>query len=244
MQTKRIAILFSGNGSNLEALIKALHQQCFIPSKRLENTKQSTIGGFLVGDILIEGFLIGGLSHIFKESDITKDRHTSQAFKVEVVLALSNKSDAFGLTRAQRLGIPTQIIPSAGKTREAFDAELVASLQPLRIDLCVLAGFMRILTPTFTQKIRAINIHPSLLPLFKGAHGIAESYASPMRLGGVSVHYVSEELDSGEIIAQGVIPKITGESLESYEERIHKLEHTLYPLAVLEALTTKQRVEK
>lgn len=244
MQTKRIAILFSGNGSNLEALIKALHQQCFIPSKRLKNTKQSTIGGFLVGDILIEGFLIGGLSHIFKESDIAKDRHTSQAFKVEVVLALSNKSDAYGLTRAQRLGIPTQIIQSAGKTREAFDAELVASLQPLGLDLCVLAGFMRILTPAFTQKIRAINIHPSLLPLFKGTNGIAESYASPMRLGGVSVHYVSEELDSGEIIAQGVIPKIVGESLESYEERIHKLEHTLYPLAVLEALTAKQGEEK
>lgn len=243
MQTKRIAILFSGNGSNLEALIKALHQQCFIPSKKLKNTKQSTIGGFLVGDILIEGFFIGGLSHIFKESDV-KDRHTNQAFRVEVVLALSNKSDAYGLTRAQRLGIPTQVIQSAGKTREAFDVELVASLQPLQLDLCVLAGFMRILTPTFTQKIRAINIHPSLLPLFKGTNGIAESYASPMRLGGVSVHYVNEELDGGEIIAQGVIPKIVGESLESYEARIHKLEHTLYPLAVLEALTTRQGGEK
>lgn len=243
MQTKKIAILFSGNGSNLEALIKALHQKYFIPSKKLKNTKQSTIGGFLVGDILIEGFLIGGLLHNFKqiEPSRAKNIHSNRAFKVEVVLALSNKSDAFGLIRAQRLGIPTQILHSTNKTREEFDKELIASLQPLQLDLCILAGFMRILTPIFIQNIRAINIHPSLLPLFKGAHGIAESYASSMRLGGVSVHYVSEELDSGEIIAQGVIEKIAGETLESYESRIHKLEHTLYPLAVLEALSKEER---
>ncbi|WP_297578580.1 phosphoribosylglycinamide formyltransferase [Helicobacter sp. UBA3407] len=242
METKRIAILFSGNGSNLEALIKSLHKKCFLPSKRPENIKQSTIGGFLIGDVLIEGFLIGGLAHTFKiiEPDCAKGKHSNKAFKVEVVLALSNKSDAFGLTRAKRLGIATEVIENAGKTREEFDAQLITTLQEFKLDLCVLAGFMRILTPIFTQKIRAINIHPSLLPLFKGAHGILESYNSPMRLGGVSVHYVSEELDSGEIIAQGAITKISGESLESYEARIHKLEHTLYPLALLEALTRKK----
>ncbi|TLD89201.1 phosphoribosylglycinamide formyltransferase [Helicobacter sp. MIT 05-5294] len=249
MQTKRIAILFSGNGSNLEALIRALHQKCFI-SKKLERDSQSNMKN--------EGFLIGGIAHSFtllEPNALTDSKYTklesknlksaqsrdstmqeNAPFKVEVVLALSNKANAYGLKRAESLGVATKVIESAGKAREDFDKEVVATLQALQLDLCVLAGFMRILTPLFTQNIHAINIHPSLLPLFKGAHGIAESYASPMRLGGVSVHYVSEELDSGEIIAQGVLAKNANESLESYESRIHQLEHQLYPLAVLEAL--------
>lgn len=215
MRTKRIAILFSGNGSNLEAIIKALHQKCFY-----------TNGEFVART----GFCIGGITNAFVEGE------NDNAFKVEVVLALSNKKDAYGLIRAKNLGVKTQILESANKDRAEFDKDLVEILKPLKLDLCVLAGFMRILTPIFTDSMNAINIHPSLLPLFKGAHGIKESFESPMKLGGVSVHYVSDELDSGEIIAQGAIPKIAGESLESYEERIHKLEHYLYPLAVLEAL--------
>ena len=107
-------------------------------------------------------------------------------------------------------------------------------LQQYSLDLCVLAGFMRILTPIFTQAVQAVNIHPSLLPLFKGANGIKESFESQMKLGGVSVHWVSDELDGGEIIAQGVVEK--DKDLENYESKIHKLEHYLYPLAVLEAL--------
>lgn len=227
MQTKQIAILFSGNGSNLEALIRALHNKYFCAK----------------GDFVAQsGFCVGGITNNFVESK------SDNAFKVEVVLALSNKKDAYGLTRARNLGIKTQVLESATyKDREEFDKNLVEILMPLKLDLCVLAGFMRILTPVFTDSIKAINVHPSLLPLFKGAHGIQESFASPMKLGGVSVHWVSEELDGGEIIAQGAIAKIAGESLESYEERIHKLEHSLYPLAVLQTLanqtTTKEKNE-
>ena len=124
----------------------------------------------------------------------------------------------------------------AFKDRAEFDRKLVEILKPLELDLCVLAGFMRILTPIFINSIKAVNIHPSLLPLFKGANGMMESYQSQMKLGGVSVHYVSDVLDSGEMIAQGVLAKREGERLESYEARIHKLEHYLYPLAVLEVL--------
>lgn len=216
MQVKRIAILFSGNGSNLEALIKALHQQEFYMKKGF--SKQG----------------IGGLRHTFVKKDSTS---TGEGFRVEVVLALSNKRDAYGLIRARNLGIATQVLESARfLNREEFDRELVGILKPLELDLCVLAGFMRILTPVFTSSIRAVNIHPSLLPLFKGTNGIVESWKSPMCVGGVSVHYVSDVLDSGEMIAQGVIPKIDGESLESYAQRVHCLEHYLYPLAVLEAL--------
>lgn len=219
MQTKQIAILFSGNGSNLEALVRALHNKCFCAK----------------GDFVVQsGFCVGGIAKNFVESK------SDNAFRVEVVLALSNKKDAYGLTRARNLGIKTQVLESATyKDREEFDKNLVEILTPLKLDLCVLAGFMRILTPVFTDSIKAVNIHPSLLPLFKGAHGIQESFASPMKLGGVSVHWVSEELDGGEIIAQGVIAKMAGESLESYEERIHKLEHSLYPLAVLQALANQ-----
>lgn len=224
MKAKRIAILFSGNGSNLEAIIKALHQKSFKKS----------------GAILKkEGIFIGGIEEVFVESK------EEDSFKVEVVLALSNVANAYGLIRAKNLGIKTQILENvAYKDRAEFDKELVGILTPLKLDLCVLAGFMRVLTPIFTNSINAINIHPSLLPLFKGTHGIKESFESQMCLGGVSVHYVSEELDSGEIIAQGAIAKIAGESLESYEERIHKLEHHLYPLAILKALTLRAPTRK
>lgn len=216
---KRIAILFSGNGSNLEALIKALHNQWF--------KKDCSV--FKNG---YAGFIIGGIANNF----VKAKEGENGAFRVEVVLALSNKIDAYGLVRAKNLGVKTQIVESKGKTREEFDTKLVEILKPLELDLCVLAGFMRILTPKFTQEIKALNIHPSLLPLFKGAHGIEESFQSDMKVGGVSVHRVSEELDGGELVAQALMAKEEGMSLESYEEKIHKIEHILYPLAVLEEL--------
>lgn len=241
METKRIAILFSGNGSNLEALIKSLHKKCFLPSKRPENIKQSTIGGFLIGDVLIEGFLIGGLAHTFKiiEPDCAKGKHSNKAFKVEVVLALSNKSDAFGLTRAKRLGIATEVIENAGKTREEFDAQLITTLQEFKLDLCVLAGFMRILTPILRKRFALSISTPHFCPFQRRARNlrILQLTYAPRRCERA---LCQRKLDSGEIIAQGAITKIAGESLESYEARIHKLEHTLYPLALLEALTRKK----
>ncbi|WP_104721673.1 phosphoribosylglycinamide formyltransferase [Helicobacter mesocricetorum] len=212
--SKRIAILFSGNGSNLEAIIKALHQKSF-----------KSAGVFTQK----EDFLISGIDKAYIQCQDSP--------KIEIVLALSNKSDAYGIQRAKALGIPTEVLESkAYVDRESFDKDLVKILKSLNIDLCVLAGFMRVLTPYFVQSIPCINIHPSLLPLFKGAKGIEESFNAPMQLGGVSVHYVSNELDSGELIAQGVLIKQKQESLESYTQRIHALEHFLYPLAILKVL--------
>ena len=220
MKVRKIAILFSGNGSNLESLIRCLHKKYF---KRL--------GEFSLKDSQARGFLIGGIESEFVETD----KEDKEAFGVEVVLALSNKANAYGLERAKNLGVKTQVLESAKfARREDFDRELVGILKQYSLDLCVLAGFMRILTPIFTQVVQAVNIHPSLLPLFKGANGIKESFESQMKLGGVSVHWVSDELDGGEIIAQGVVEK--DKDLENYESKIHKLEHYLYPLAVLEAL--------
>lgn len=142
---KKIAILFSGNGSNLEIIIKTLHQKAF---------KQA--GAF----IQKEGLLISGIDKQYIECQDSP--------KIEVVLALSNKSNAYGIQRAKTLGIPTQVLESkVYSSRESFDKDLVEILQSFRIDLCVLAGFMRVLTPYFVESIPCINIHPSLLPLLK-----------------------------------------------------------------------------
>ena len=215
--TKKIAILFSGNGSNLESIIKTLHQKSF---KK----------GALELNEIPEGAIIGGLEEGFI---LSQDK---DALKVEVALALSNNANAYGIQRAKNLGVDTQILPSKNyPSRESFDKELVAILKPLNLDLCVLAGFMRILTPYFINSIPSINLHPSLLPLFIGANGIEESLNSPMKLGGISIHHVSEELDNGELITQGVLKK-QKESLESYATRIHRLEHFLYPLTILKVL--------
>ncbi len=245
MEQKRIAILFSGNGSNLEALIRALHNKTFAHTIEVAESKEWLVSGF--DELSPKEAQTASLSENMTKAHVAESHRGNQRkkreesnksaeFCIEVVLALSNRSDAYGIKRAQNLGIPTRIVESQGKSREAFDQELVGILKPLRLDLCVFAGFMRILTPLFIRQIPSINIHPSLLPLFKGAKGIAESWSSPMKVGGVSVHYVSEEVDSGEIIAQGVLCKRHKESLESYTERIHALEHAIYPRAVRKAL--------
>lgn len=156
----KLAVLFSGNGSNLENILEKLHKKTIG-----ENT-------------------------------------------YEVVLCLCNNKDAFGVQRAKKFGLDTVIVDhKAYNTREEFDTILVQKIKESGANLTVLAGFMRILSPVFTKNIKAINLHPSLLPLFKGAHAIKESYESDMKVAGVSVHWVSEELDGGMIIAQKAFEK-------------------------------------
>ncbi|EBI2490812.1 phosphoribosylglycinamide formyltransferase [Campylobacter jejuni] len=182
----KLAVLFSGNGSNLENILEKLHKKII-----RENT-------------------------------------------YEVVLCLCNKKDAFGIQRAKKFGLDTVIVDhKAYNTREEFDTILVQKIKESGANLTVLAGFMRILSPIFTKNIKAINLHPSLLPLFKGAHAIKESYESDMKVAGVSVHWVSEELDSGMIIAQKAFEK-RNLSFEEFEEKIHSLEHEILPLSVIE----------
>ncbi|MBF7047634.1 phosphoribosylglycinamide formyltransferase [Campylobacter volucris] len=180
----KLAVLFSGNGSNLENILKKLHKKTF------------------------------------------KDK------TFEVALCICNKKDAFGIQRALKYGIKTTIIEHKNfKFREDFDKILVEEIQKYDIDLTILAGFMRILSPVFTQQIKAINLHPSLLPLFKGANAIKESYESDMKVAGVSIHWVNEELDGGVIIAQKAFEK-NDLTLKEFEEKIHSLEFELLPLAI------------
>ena len=189
MERKKLVILFSGNGTNLENIIKKLH------NKRFRN------------------------------------------YKIEVVGAISNRREAYGIERAKKYNIPVEIIEHKNyNSREEFDLELVKKIKEFNPDLTILAGFMRILTPIFTDNIKAVNIHPSLLPLYKGNNAMEKSYHSPMKIAGVTVHYVSKELDGGEIIDQMAIEKRENETFEEFSKRMHEIEYQLYPRAILKVL--------
>jgi phosphoribosylglycinamide formyltransferase 1 len=152
----------------------------------------------------------------------------------EVACAITNKADAPGL---QSLPIRSEILEHGKFTsREAYDAKLVECIKRYAPDLVVLAGFMRILTPVFTQNIKAINLHPSLLPKYKGANAIEESFHSGDKECGVSVHWVSEELDGGEIIEQARFVRAENETLQSFQTKIKELEYELLPYTISKIL--------
>lgn len=156
---------------------------------------------------------------------------------VDVRAVITNSKNAKGIDRANELGVRCEVLEhDKFDTREAFDEALSSLVLSYAPRLCVLAGFMRILTPAFTSKIKSINIHPSLLPLFKGAHAIKESYESDIKIAGVTTHWVSSELDGGKIIDQECIKKRESEDFLSFERRIHDLEYKLYPNSVIKAL--------
>jgi phosphoribosylglycinamide formyltransferase-1 len=143
---------------------------------------------------------------------------------IEITLAITNNPQASGQSIAKKHGISLEVIDQAGfGSREDFDAALVQSIQKADIDLVVLAGFMRILTPVFTDNIKSINLHPSLLPRHKGLDAIKKSYEDAYDEGGVSVHWVNSELDGGEIILQKVLKK-EGLSFEQYDMMIREME--------------------
>jgi phosphoribosylglycinamide formyltransferase 1 len=153
-------------------------------------------------------------------------------FPAEIVLVLSNRPDAAGLARAAAAGIPTQAIDhTAFADRAGFDAALDAALQSTDIDLVCLAGFMRILTPDFVASWagRMLNIHPSLLPLFKGTHTHRQALEAGVRLHGCTVHFVVPELDAGPIVAQAAIPVRQDDDPESLADRVIVQERQLYP---------------
>lgn len=156
---------------------------------------------------------------------------------IEVVGTITNKKEAKGIERLKPYNIPVNIIEHQNYgSREEFDQELVNRINYYEPDLVVLAGFMRILTPVFTQNIRSINLHPSMLPLFKGAKAIEQSFENPDKPAGISIHWVSEELDSGALIAQKELTRIEGEEFESFKNRIHLLEYELLPKTVIDLL--------
>ena len=152
-----------------------------------------------------------------------------------VAAVISNKADAKGLVFAKEQGIATAVLDhKAYASREAFDAALVQEIERHAPTLVVLAGFMRILTPGFVQHYagRLLNIHPSLLPKYKGLHTHQRALEAGDREHGCSVHFVTEELDGGPLVVQAVIPVESDDSPHSLAQRVHAQEHRIYPLAV------------
>lgn len=177
----KIAVLISGSGSNLQAIL----------------------------DCISRGELKAGICGV-----------------------LSNKAEAYGLTRAVNHNIPTAVISHKDfADREGFDAAMIRQLDEWAPDVVVLAGFMRILTPAFVMHYegRLLNIHPSLLPKYKGLHTHKRALEAGDSEHGCSVHFVTPELDGGPVIAQAMVPVLAGDSEESLTERVHKCEHRLYP---------------
>lgn len=156
-------------------------------------------------------------------------------YPAELVLVISNQADAAGLQHARTAGIPTRIIPHPEfSSRESFDAGVDAALSDARVELVCLAGFMRILSEGFVLKWqgRMINIHPSLLPSFKGARVHDRAIASGVRISGCTVHFVTPEMDSGPPIAQAAVPVHSGDTPKTLAARVLAAEHRLYPLAL------------
>ncbi len=156
-------------------------------------------------------------------------------YPAEIALVISNVETAYGLTRAQNAGVTTVTIPHGNyASRESFDRMVDASLKSHGIELVVMAGFMRILSDWFVNEWQGklINIHPSLLPKYKGLHTHARAIEAGDAEHGATVHWVTPELDSGEIIAQASTPIAADDTPETLKQKIHALEHTLYPEAV------------
>ena len=183
---KKIAVMISGSGSNLEAIIKACH------------------------DKNIYG---------------------------EIVYVISNNPDAYGIERAKKYNIPVKIIDHKSYTdRNDFDDALKEFLDNLEIDLIILAGFMRILGKNITEKFygKMINLHPSLLPLYPGLNTHTQALNNKDEYHGISIHFVSAELDAGPLIAQGKVLVKADDNLEKLVSKIHKVEHDLLPKVINE----------
>ena len=185
MARKRVAILISGRGANMAALIAAAK---------------------------------------------------NPGYPAEIALVLSNRPDAKGLVTAREAGLATAVVDHKGfgKDREAFERVLQAELEAKAIDIVCLAGFMRLLTPSFVSRWqdRMINIHPALLPAFKGLDTHERALAEGVKIHGATVHFVVPEMDSGPIIAQAAVPVHDGDTEATLAARVLAVEHQIYPYAL------------
>ena len=154
--------------------------------------------------------------------------------ETEIAVVISDKPKAAGLTRAEELGLKTQVVERRGRTREDHDHETVDVLKSYQVDLVCLAGYMRVLSAYFLEEFRdrILNIHPSLLPAFPGLNAQLQAIEHGVKFTGCTVHFVDETLDGGPIIAQRVVPVHEDDTEESLSARILEQEHQLYPEAV------------
>ncbi|WP_312154736.1 phosphoribosylglycinamide formyltransferase [Pseudomonas sp.] len=163
------------------------------------------------------------------------DSSLGQVSPVQIRGVISNRADAYGLERAKAAGIDTAVLEHQGfDGRQAFDAALMALIDGMQPDLVVLAGFMRILSGDFVRHYqgRLLNIHPSLLPKYKGLHTHQRALEAGDAEHGCSVHFVTEELDGGPLVVQAVVAVAPDDTVQSLADRVHHQEHQIYPLAV------------
>jgi len=155
--------------------------------------------------------------------------------KVNLSLLVCDQSKAGAIARAKRAGIKIALVKREDFTnKKDFQDKIIQHLEENNIELVVLAGFMRLLTPEFVGKYagRILNIHPALLPSFKGTESIKDAFDYGVKVTGVTVHFVDEKMDHGPVILQKAIPVEEDDTLESLEKKIHKIEHRLYPEAI------------
>jgi len=157
-------------------------------------------------------------------------------YPAEIVLVISNRPDAAGLALAAKAGVPTAVVDHRpyGKDREAFEHALQGALEEHRIELICLAGFMRLFTPWFVERWsgRMLNIHPALLPAFKGLNTHERALAAGAKTHGATVHLVVPDMDSGPIIAQAEVPVLADDTPETLAQRVLAVEHRIYPEAL------------
>jgi len=178
------------------------------------------------------GILISGNGSNFQA---IIDAIEKKRLDAEVRVVVSNREGAYGLVRAQKHGVPTEIVDHRKfPSREAFDQHLIERFKDRQVELVVLAGFMRLLSADFVHAFsnRIMNIHPALLPAFPGLHVQRKAVEAGVRFSGCTVHFVNEECDQGPIIIQAVVPVFPDDSEESLSARILKEEHRIYPKAI------------
>ncbi len=181
---KRLAVLASGQGTNLEAIFQSIE---------------------------------------------------SRKVAAEVGLVISDRQKAPALTRARQRGVNAKFVdPRPFTSREQYDRALLEILRQEQVDLVVLAGFMRLLSPVLVSEfyLRIMNIHPSLLPAFPGLNAVEQALTHGVKVSGCTVHFVDEGLDSGPVILQEAVPVLQIDTVETLHQRIHAAEHRLYPLAI------------
>ena len=163
------------------------------------------------------------------------DHSSKGAIQGDVVGVISNRADAYGLTRADNAGIAHQVVDhKAFADRESYDAALREAIDSYQPDLVVLAGFMRILTPGFVNHYagRMLNIHPSLLPKYQGLNTHQRAIDNGDTEHGVSVHFVTEELDGGPVVLQAKVPVFPEDDADDLADKVHEQEHRIYPLVI------------
>jgi formyltetrahydrofolate-dependent phosphoribosylglycinamide formyltransferase len=167
-----------------------------------------------------------------------RERPQNEGPRHECVLLAYDRKAAYAAARAAALGVPSRYVSYYKRDVAEAEAEMSEALEEVGADLVALAGFMRLLSPQFvaTQRGRIVNVHPSLLPAWPGAHAIARAYDAGSREFGVTVHFVDEGMDTGTPIASESFERKSGESLDEVEAHVHAVEHRIYPKAVLSLL--------